>query len=63
MTAAATARRQDVLPDNTPAARLRRLARQVERLGITGKTTPESVLVQKMTVAHAMRRLARELQQ
>jgi hypothetical protein len=52
--------RREVLPD-TPADRLRRLARYVEKLGVCGRTTPESVLVQKMMVARAMRALAREL--
>jgi hypothetical protein len=44
------------------ADRLRELAYRVRKLGICGRTTPESVLVEKEQVAVELRRLARELE-
>jgi hypothetical protein len=45
----------------SPADRLRRLARDLERVGRGRWTTPESVLLERLAIAHEMRRLAREL--
>ena len=49
-------------PEPPPHERLRRLAHAVERLGVSGRCTPEDVLLSKLSVAAAMRRLARELE-
>jgi hypothetical protein len=43
------------LPD-----RLRALAGRVERLGVSGRTDPEQIVVEKLSVARALRRLAAE---
>jgi hypothetical protein len=53
------ARRQ---PEPSPPQRLRDLAHRVRRLGVCGRVTPETVLVEKETVAAELRRLARELE-
>jgi hypothetical protein len=51
-------RRNDpiTLPD-----RLRALARRIERLGVSGRTDPEQIVVEKQLVARALRRLAAEI--
>lgn len=49
-------------PDASPSARLRRIATAVERLGISGRTTPEDILVSKLTIALQLRRLAAEIE-
>jgi hypothetical protein len=43
------------LPD-----RLRTLARAVERLGVSGRTDPEAILLSKLAIARDLRRLAAE---
>jgi hypothetical protein len=45
----------------SPPDKPRALARRVERLGTVGRFDPESVLLEKASVAHALRVLAREL--
>jgi hypothetical protein len=45
----------------SPADRLHRLARLVERLGVSGRTDPEQVVLGKLAIAGEMRRLAREI--
>lgn len=54
---------QHARPSDTssPASKLRALARQVERLGVGGRTDPEAITIAKLTVAHEMRQLAREI--
>jgi hypothetical protein len=49
-------------PSPTRADRLRDLARRVERLGVAGRTDPESVTINKLTVASELRTLARDLE-
>ncbi len=44
-----------------PSDRLRELARKVERLGVSGRTDPESIVLGKLSIAGELRRLAREL--
>jgi hypothetical protein len=41
-----------------PVEDLRTLARLVERLGTSGRTDPEQVVLAKLSVAHELRRLA-----
>lgn len=45
-----------------PADRLRQLAARVAKLGVVGRVTPESVLIEKLTLASELRRLAVELE-
>lgn len=63
MTAAAmrleTSRRREPA---RPADQLRALASRVARLACSGRTDPESITVEKLTVAAEMRRLAAELE-
>lgn len=49
--------------DATPtlAHRLRILAARVERLAVSGRTTPETVLEEKQQISRALRRLASEV--
>ena len=44
-----------------PSARLRRLARQLAGLNVTGRLDPEQIADRKWTIVHGLRRLAREL--
>ena len=59
MTGRPTPRARQLEPG--PPDKLRALARRVERLGTVGRFDPESVLLEKASVAHALRVLAREL--
>jgi hypothetical protein len=52
-------RRREVLPV-TLADRLRALARRIERLGVSGRTDPEAIVVEKLSVARDLRQLAQE---
>lgn len=45
----------------TAAQRLHDLARQVERLGVSGRTDPETIVLGKLTIARDIRRIAKEL--
>lgn len=45
----------------TAAQRLHDLAHQVERLGVGGRTDPETVVLGKLTIARDLRRIAKEL--
>ena len=56
---AEVSRRRD---NHTPADRLKALATRVSRLACAGRTDPESIVVEKLTVAAEMRRLAREIE-
>ena len=58
MSSAAT-RRREVMPD-TPT-RLRTLARAVERLGVSGRTDPEQIVMAKQLIARDLRRIAVEI--
>lgn len=58
--AATTARPQEVPPD-TPADRLRQLARAIECLAVAGRTDPETIAITKQLIARDLRRLAMEL--
>lgn len=50
-------------PDQAPPpARLRMLARMVERLGVSGRTDPEQVTLGKLMIGAQLRRLAKELE-
>jgi hypothetical protein len=49
-------------PEPVLPARLRRLARAVERLAVGGRTDPEQVVIAKMTIARDLRRLAAEVE-
>jgi hypothetical protein len=50
-------------PDQAPPpARLRMLARMVERLGAAGRTDPEQTVLTKFLIGAQLRRLARELE-
>lgn len=49
-------------PDQGPGDRLRALASRVSRLAVAGRLDPEHVVVEKLTVAAEMRRLAREIE-
>jgi hypothetical protein len=60
MTAATSSSRPDV--DDSPAARLRRLACRIERLAVSGRLDPETIAVEKQQIVRAIRRLAMELQ-
>ena len=42
--------------------RLRKLAREVEQLGTSGRLDPEQIVVAKLSIAQDMRRLAGELE-
>lgn len=53
-------RNERATPSPSLAERLRVLSVRVERLGVSGRTTPEDIIVEKLTVARAMRRLAAE---
>ena len=56
------ARKASRRPDATgPSDQLHRLAREVERLGVSGRTDPETILVTKYGIAGELRRLARAL--
>ena len=44
-----------------PSDQLHRLAREVERLAVGGRTDPEQVLLAKCGIAGELRRLAREI--
>ena len=56
------ARKASRRPDATgPSDRLHRLAREVERLAVGGRTDPEQVLLAKCGIAGELRRLAREI--
>ena len=46
----------------TAPERLRRLAREVERLGTSGRLDPEQIVVAKLSIARDMRRLVGELE-
>ena len=46
----------------TAPERLRRLAREVERLCTSGRLDPEQILISKLDIARAIRRLAGELE-
>ena len=62
--AAPRAERQPARPpaaSRGPADRLLRLAREVERLAVGGRTDPETILLAKYGIAGELRRLAREL--
>jgi hypothetical protein len=43
-----------------PSRRLRQLARCVERLAVAGRVDPETIVVEKLDIARALRRLAAE---
>ncbi len=49
-------------PEPTPPERLRQLASRVARLGVSGRTDPETITLEKLTLAQQMRRLAAELE-
>ena len=62
MTAAARRSvRTDLLPDDTPPAKLRRLARAVELLAVAGRLDPEEIAITKQLIARDRARLAMEL--
>ena len=49
-------------PDATgPSDQLHRLAREVERLAVGGRTDPETIVLAKYGIAGELRRLAREI--
>lgn len=45
------------------ADRLHRIARGIERLGVSGRTDPETITIAKLTLARDARKIARELAQ
>lgn len=45
-------------PEPSPSAQLVELARDVERLGVSGRTDPEQTVLAKHTIARALRRIA-----
>jgi hypothetical protein len=49
-------------PEPAPSARLRVLARRVERLGTVGRFDPERTLLEKDAIAQALRRMAVEFE-
>jgi hypothetical protein len=51
-------RRPDAPLLPTHSDRLHELARRVERLGVAGRTDPERILIEKLTVAGELRQLA-----
>lgn len=53
--------RTAVEPEPSASDRLRVLARAVERLGVSGRTDPETIVLTKLTIARDLRRLALEL--
>ena len=57
------AAKPEPMPHHEPTAseRLHVLARAVERLGVSGRTDPETVLIAKMTIAGALRAIAAEM--
>lgn len=61
MTRAAFRPEPVLLPAPTPADRLHALARRVERLATAGRFDPEAILVEKLSIASAMRRIAAEV--
>jgi hypothetical protein len=50
--------RPDAAALPTHSDRLHELARRVERLGVAGRTDPERILIEKLTVAGELRQLA-----
>jgi hypothetical protein len=54
-------RRHDATPLPTHSDRLHELARRVERLGIAGRTDPETIVLGKFTIAGELRELARAI--
>jgi hypothetical protein len=48
-----------ILP--THSDRLHELARRVERLGVAGRTDPETIVLGKLTIASELRELARTI--
>lgn len=49
-------------PEPSPSERLRALAARTRKLAVAGRTDPEAVTIEKMTIAAALLRLARELE-
>ena len=49
-------------PELPVSERLRRPARQVEQLATSGRTDPEQIVVAKLSIARALRRMAREME-
>ena len=49
-------------PEPPAHIKLRKLARDVEKLGVVGKSDPESICMMKWSIAQSMRRIARELE-
>lgn len=49
-------------PEPTPPERLRQLATRVARLGVSGRTDPESVVVEKLELAAELRAMARAME-
>jgi hypothetical protein len=45
----------------TPADRLHELAHRIERLGVAGRTDPETIVLGKLTIASELRELARTI--
>lgn len=46
----------------TVSDRLRRLSQRIGRLGIAGRTDPETVVIEKMDIAREIRAIARDLE-
>jgi hypothetical protein len=49
-------------PEPAPSARLRVLARRVERLAAAGRVDPETIVVEMLDIARSLRRMAVELE-
>jgi hypothetical protein len=53
--------RPGATPLPTHSDRLHELARRVERLGVAGRTDPETIVLGKLTIASELRELARTI--
>lgn len=52
---------RDTIHPPTNGERLRRLARAVERIGVSGRTDPEEIVLAKLTIARELRGIARDI--
>jgi hypothetical protein len=48
-------------PEPSRSAQLVELAGAVERLGVSGRTDPEQIVLARHTIARALRRMAKEI--
>lgn len=49
-------------PEPSAAERLRQLATRIARLGVAGRTDPEAIVVEKLSVVAELRAMARAME-